>query len=78
LAASNSLYIEFIPHHLQNVADVSATEFFNLIKPHYTRAKFMKQPQVVFSLDDNPSPFSATIENMMKNQKDDNILFYKD
>lgn len=77
LAGSNSLYIEFIPHHLQNVADVSATEFFNLIMPHYTRAKFMKQPQVVYNLAEDSLSFTATIEGMMKNKKDDNILFYK-
>ena len=78
LAASNSLYIEFIPHHLQNVADVSSTEFFNQILPHYSAARFMKQPQVVYNLKSDSSSFIATVVTMMENQKDDNILFYKD
>ena len=77
LAASNSLYIEFIPHHLQNVADVNSTEFFNLILPHYSAARFMRQPLDVYNLKNDSSSFIATIETMMKNQKDDNILFYK-
>ena len=50
LAASNSLYIEFIPHHLQNVADVISTEFFNLILPHYSAARFMILPAVCMAL----------------------------
>ena len=78
LGASNSLYVEFIPHHLQNVAGVNATEFFNLIMPHYTNAKFMRQPQVIFNLKTDPSSFNATVEQMMIDQKDDNILFYTD
>src|SRR5688500_8784893 len=77
LAASNSFYIEFIPHHLQNVADVSANAFFNLVTPHYSNAKFMKRPQVVYNLKNDFSLFNATIDEMMKDQKDDNILFYK-
>ena len=76
LAASNSLYIEFIPHHLQNVADVSANAFFNLVTPHYSNAQFMKRPQVVYNLKNDLSLFNATIDEMMKEQKDDNILFY--
>ena len=78
LAASNSLYVEFIPHHLQNVADVNATDFFKLIVPHYTNAKFMRRPQLIFNLKADPSSFNATVEQMMKDQKDDNILFYKE
>jgi len=78
LAASNSLYVEFIPHHLQNVADVNATDFFKLILPHYTNAKFMRQPKVAYNIKHDPSSFNATVEQMMKDQKDDNILFYKE
>jgi FkbM family methyltransferase len=78
LASSSGLYIEFIPHHLQNVAGVSATQLFDLIIPHYNKAKFMKQPGKVYDIKNNLLPFTTTIENMMHHQKDDNILFFKD
>ena len=78
LASSSGLYIEFIPHHLQNVAGVSATQLFDLIIPHYNKAKFMKQPGKVYDIKNNLLSFTTTIENMMHHQKDDNILFFKD
>jgi hypothetical protein len=78
LASSRALYIEFIPHHLQNVAGVRATEFFELVIPHYSKAKFMKHPQKIYDLKTNLSSFTNTIENMMIHQKDDNILFFND
>lgn len=76
LSQSKALYIEFIPHHLQNVAGVTSNEFFNLVIPHYSKARFMKQPGTVYDLNEL-SAFNATIESMMKHQKDDNILFFK-
>lgn len=35
LASSRMLIVEFLPHHLQYVASVSAEEFANLIAPHF-------------------------------------------
>lgn len=78
LSGSKSLYIEFIPHHLQNVAGVTAIQFFELIIPHYTRAKFMKDPERIFDLVNDLASFTKTVDQMMGLQKDDNILFYKD
>lgn len=78
LAESKSLYIEFIPHHLQNVSGVTATHFFDLVTPHYTKAKFMKQPEKIFDLKNGLSTFTKTIMEMMDNQRDDNILFFRD
>jgi uncharacterized protein (DUF305 family) len=77
LSTSTALYIEYIPHHLKNVAGVQTTEFFELILPHYAKAKFMKHPEKIYDLRNEVSSFSATIEAMQKNEKDDNILFYK-
>jgi FkbM family methyltransferase len=78
LAESKALYIEFIPHHLQNVAGVNATQLLDLIIPHYNKAKFMKQPEKIYDIKHDFSSFNATIENMMHHQKDDNILFFND
>ena len=78
LASSRALYIEFIPHHLENVAGVSATQLLDLITPHYNKAKFMKHPQEIYDLKKELSSFNKIIENMMRSQKDDNILFLKD
>ncbi|GAB3417203.1 hypothetical protein [Niabella aquatica] len=36
-----SLYIEFVPHHLKNVADITVTQFLSSITP------FFDQMQVV-------------------------------
>lgn len=78
LAGSKSLYIEFIPHHLQNVAGVTAAQFFDLVTPHYARAKFMKQPDKIFDLVNDKESFTGVVASMMHHQKDDNILFYKE
>ena len=78
LAESRSLYIEFIPHHLRDVAGVNAAQFLELILPHYDKAKFMKQPEKVFDLVNDRPHFIQTIANLMRNHKDDNILFFKD
>ena len=77
LAGSKALYIEFIPHHLQNVSGVTAEQFFALITPHYTRAKFMKQSEKIFDLANELESFDRTVKDMMHHQKDDNVLFYK-
>ena len=78
LAESRSLYIEFIPHHLRDVAGVNAAQFLELILPHYDKAKFMKQPEKAFDLVNDRPHFIQTIANLMRNHKDDNILFFKD
>lgn len=77
LSQSKALYIEFIPHHLQNVADVSSAEFLKLIVPHYNKVRFMKQPERLYDLQTDMNAFSTAIETMMRHQKDDNVLFYK-
>lgn len=78
LAKSRCLYIEFVPHHLQNVAGIIAKDLFELITPFYSYAKFMKQPHRLFDLKKELSSFTSTIEYMMNIQKDDNILFFNE
>lgn len=78
LNGSKALYIEFIPHHLNNVAAVSSTDFFDLILPYYAKVKLMKEPQTVYDLTNKPQDFLAKISSMMQHEKDDNLLFYND
>jgi len=77
LSASKALYIEFIPHHLQNVSAVTTEDFLALILPHYNKARLMKQKEKTYDLEKELSLFTAAIGSMVKNNKDDNILFYK-
>jgi FkbM family methyltransferase len=35
LQSANALFIEFLPHHLKNVAGVTVTEFLKYISPHF-------------------------------------------
>jgi FkbM family methyltransferase len=77
LSASKALYIEFIPHHLQNVSAVTSSDFLSLILPHYNNARLMKQKETTYDLEKELKSFVAAIDSMVKNNKDDNILFYK-
>ena len=77
LSASKALYIEFIPHHIQIVSAVTTEDFLALILPHYNKARLMKQKEKTYDLEKELSLFTAAIGSMVKNNKDDNILFYK-
>ncbi|SHG44530.1 FkbM family methyltransferase [Winogradskyella jejuensis] len=70
------LYVEYVPHHLKNISNVSNQEFLELITPHFTKATFARSKKVI-NYNDNPKELSDYLDELMKNNKADDIVFSK-
>ena len=77
LKASKFLYIEYVPHHLENVSSTSNEDFFSLILPHYNTAKFMNDTSKSFDLGNGNEAFLSYVNTLKNAGKSDNILFTK-
>ena len=75
LKNSRFLYIEYVPHHLQNVSDTSNEVFFNLILPYYKTVTFMNDKNVEIDLETNKDMFYNKVDTLMAKGKSDNLLF---
>ncbi len=70
------LYVEYVPHHLQNVANVSVAAFLETITPHFKTAVFLKN-NTTFDISNNSLELLAYIQTLEKNNVADDILFTK-
>ncbi len=77
LKASNFLYIEYVPHHLENVSNTSNEAFFDLIIPYFNTVKFMNDTSKVFDINNNKDRFLSYINVLKETGKSDNLLFTK-
>ncbi len=77
LERSHFLYIEYMPHHLENVAMVSNEDFFALILPHYSKVRFMKDREKSIDLRTHKEDFLKKVASMRKEEKSDDLLFSK-
>lgn len=77
LNASRFLYIEYVPHHLENVSGTSNEEFFNLILPHYNSVKFMSDKTKNFDISVDRKGFLTFVDSLSKLGKSDDLLFVK-
>lgn len=77
LKASRFLYIEYVPHHLENVSGTSNEEFFNLILPHYNSVKFMSDKTKNFDISVDRKGFLTFVDSLSKLGKSDDLLFVK-
>ncbi|TGV02993.1 FkbM family methyltransferase [Flavivirga rizhaonensis] len=75
LKASKFLYIEYVPHHLENVSTTSNEDFFSLILPHYNTARFMNEKSKSFDINNNREEFFSYVNKLKEAGKSDNILF---
>lgn len=63
---SQVLITEFVPHHLKNVASISALDFWSTLSPHFNRMfipktqqsfkgseKILEQLEVIFNANEN-------------------------
>lgn len=76
LKHSHFLYIEYMPHHLDNVSQVSNAQFFELILPHYSKVIFMKDKTHPLVLKDSAA-FMQKVDAMRAAQLSDDLLFLK-
>lgn len=77
LASSNFLYIEYVPHHLENVSNTSNEAFFNLITPHFKTVKFMHDKSKTFDIKTDEKSFLSYVDMLKETGKSDNLLFTK-
>ncbi|WP_299112779.1 FkbM family methyltransferase [uncultured Winogradskyella sp.] len=68
------LYVEYVPHHLENVSNVSKEVFMELILPHFKTASFIKRNKT-FSLENESNEFFDYLNELQLNDKAEDILF---
>ena len=73
LSNCNTLIVEFLPHHLKNVADISVEQFLSLIPQQFTKLTIPSKNET------HPVDIGGVILKQMYNDKegDDGIIFTK-
>ena len=71
------LYIEYVPHHLRNVSDVSNKEFVALILPHFDKVRFVGQKKEI-DLRTSTEEFLSFLDSLYNNETADDLLFTKE
>lgn len=75
LAKARFLYIEYVPHHLENVSGVTNDEFFALILPHFKAVRFMRTHKEVIDLQKDVASFHTMINGMYDAGASDDLMF---
>jgi hypothetical protein len=74
LKRSKVLITEFVPHHLKNVASISALDFWLTLSPHFSR---MYVPKTKKSFE-GPEKILEQLQAMFNtNENHDNLVFSK-
>lgn len=76
LKSAKFLYIEYVPHHLENVSNVNNSQFLDLICPHFKKATFLKNYKVI-SINDNYSEILNYLNVLREKSVAEDILFEK-
>ncbi len=76
LAKVRFLYVEFVPHHLQNVSNTSVEKFLKAITPHFSKAIFLKD-NTQFDISSSKKELVKHLKTLEKNNVADDILFTK-
>ena len=73
LANCNTLIVEFLPHHLKNVADVTVEQFLSLIPKEFTKLTIPSKNET------HPIDIGGVVLQQMYNNKegDDGLIFTK-
>ena len=73
LANCNTLIVEFLPHHLKNVADVTVDQFLSLIPKQFTKLTIPSKNET------HPTDIGGVVLQQMYNNKegDDGLIFTK-
>ncbi len=70
------LYIEYVPHHLKNVSNVTVAEFVAHIHPHFNSARFLNTNKII-SIENNSDALIEYLNKLAINNTSDDILFSK-
>tara|TARA_Y200000002_G_scaffold47167_1_gene34078 strand:+ start:209 stop:1048 length:840 start_codon:yes stop_codon:yes gene_type:complete len=73
LTNCNTLIVEFLPHHLKNVADVTVEQFLSLIPEQFTKLTIPSKNET------HPTDIGGVVLQQMYNNKegDDGLIFTK-
>jgi FkbM family methyltransferase len=77
LKSSEFLYIEYVPHHLENVTNTTNEAFFDLIIPYFNTVKFMHDSSKIFNVKTEKERFLSFVDGLKKEGRCDNLLFTK-
>ncbi len=77
LAKVRFLYIEYVPHHLENVSGVTNDQFFAQLIPHFDHVRFMRSRPGTLDLKTSPKEFQTVIDEYYKHGHSDDLLFTK-
>ena len=70
------LYIEFVPHHLDNVSNISTKTFLDLIAPHFKEAHFVRTNKLI-TFNNDASEVLNYLDTLKAKNIADDILFTK-
>tara|TARA_B100000795_G_scaffold130321_1_gene97225 strand:- start:13913 stop:14758 length:846 start_codon:yes stop_codon:yes gene_type:complete len=76
LSTVRFLYVEYVPHHLQNVSNVSIESFLDTITPHFAKATCLKD-NTLFDITNTTQKLLEHLKTLEKNNVADDILFTK-
>ena len=74
LSKVKALVVEFRPHHLQYVSDITVKQFLDVISPHFSKI-IIPSKNITGTNDDF---FPLLLEMYNNNEEDDGIIFEKD
>lgn len=73
LRNTNALFIEFLPHHIRDVAGSSVSEFVSLVRDHFDVLRIVESGEHVQNRD-----FLPVLQAMFDREMGVNLLFQKD
>jgi len=68
------LYVEYVPHHLENVSNVTNEDFLDLITPHFNKATFLKKHKTI-SIQNNMLELLGYLNDLQVKGQAEDILF---
>ncbi len=77
LAGARYLYIEYVPHALENVAGVSNADFFGQLIPHFDEVRFMRIRPGTIALRTEKEKFIEAVDSYRREGRSDDLLFIK-
>ena len=77
LSRTKMLYIEFVPHHLQNVAGVSIEDFAKVLKPYFSTMKIISEVIEETNKQYTGEEIFNKMYDLYQNGKSEDLLFFK-
>jgi D-mannonate dehydratase len=73
----NCLHIEYIPHHLKNVAGVSNQQFLECLLPYFDKMKVLNESIPGSEKEYQKDEFQKVLDDIEATDDNSNLLLYK-